>query len=81
MLVGYAVVMWGMWKLAARARKRRGVGSAVMSAVDEVFHPAERQTFLEVQVQVERKEETPSPGDPTDEDQPAAGPSPRDTPS
>ncbi|HEY0454398.1 hypothetical protein, partial [Actinophytocola sp.] len=65
--VGYAVVMWGLMRLAARAR-RRGVGTAIVGAVDELFHPANHQTHLESLVEDERKAPIPSPGDGNDDD-------------
>lgn len=58
-----AVIMWGLLRLARRAR-RRGITGAMVSAIDEIYHPIAYDSHLEVQVQIERKAPPPSPGDP-----------------
>lgn len=62
-VVGFALIMWGLARWAARAR-RLGIGTSVMSTVDELFHPAQHQTHLEILVQDERVARKVLPGDP-----------------
>lgn len=67
---GFALVLWGLARWAARAR-RLGIGTAVMSTVDEVFHPIQHETHHEILAQNERLAPKELPGDPPD---PARGP-------
>ncbi|MPZ82732.1 MAG: hypothetical protein GEV28_20950 [Actinophytocola sp.] len=62
-VVGFTLVLWGLARWAARAR-RLGIGTAVMGTVDEVFHPIQHQTHLEILVQDERLAPYELPGDP-----------------
>lgn len=62
---GFTLILWGLARWAARAR-RLGIGTAVMSTVDEVFHPAQHQAHHEILVQDERLAHKELPGDPPD---------------
>ncbi|OLF11854.1 hypothetical protein [Actinophytocola xanthii] len=59
----YTLVLVGLVKLAARA-KRRGIASAAMSAVDEIWHPIAVQPQHEIRVERERVTPVQAPGDP-----------------
>lgn len=54
-LAGFAVIMGVLAWLASRTRRRRGVGGAVMGAVDEVFRPSAHRFRIEIRVQEERR--------------------------
>jgi hypothetical protein len=56
-----AVVLVGLWRLAARAR-RRGIAAPVMSVFDEVFHPVADESRRELRGQEERSAPRPSSG-------------------
>jgi hypothetical protein len=61
-LVLFAVVLVGLPRLAARAR-RGGTGGGVLGPFEEMWHPAAHRARVEVQVQDERTD-APLPGDP-----------------
>lgn len=52
----------GLVWIAHRAR-RRGTGASLMGPFEEIWHPAAHRSRLEVQVQDERPQPMPSPGD------------------
>lgn len=54
----------GLTWLARRVRSRGGSGGySLMGPFDELWHPAAVAARLEVQVQEERQEPSPAPGD------------------
>ena len=61
-LAAVFVILGGLARLAARAR-RRGISGSVLGTFDEMFHPAAHESRIEVQVQIERKAPLPSPDD------------------
>jgi hypothetical protein len=63
---GLAVVMFGLARFAARARRNgvSGVGSSSMTIVDEIFHPIAQESHQEIQAQEERLAPRVLPGDP-----------------
>ena len=51
-----------LW-LGRRAR-RRGIHGSVLAPLEEIWDPVVHRTTIEVQVQAEREQPAPSPGDP-----------------
>lgn len=62
-LACYGLVMVALARLAPRVQ-RRGAGSSVIGAFDEIWHPAGYRSRLEVRVHDERTADEPDPGDP-----------------
>jgi hypothetical protein len=58
----YASVLGGLVWIAARVR-RRGGGASLMGPFEEIWHPVAHQARLEIEVQDERPEPSPTPGD------------------
>lgn len=63
---GVGVVVLGLARLAARARRNgvSGVGSSSMTVIDEIFHPIAQESHQEIQAQEERLAPRVLPGDP-----------------
>jgi hypothetical protein len=61
-LAPFAVVLLGLPRLAARAR-RGGTGDGVLGPFEELWHPAAHRARVETQVQEERTD-APRPDDP-----------------
>ena len=59
----YAVLLCGVAWLGARARRRR-VGSDVLGAFDEIWHPAGYRHRVEIREHDQRVEPAAEPGDP-----------------
>ena len=59
----FGLNMGGLVWLARRVR-RRGVGSSVLSPIEEIWHPAIREFRFETQAQEERMVPMRSPDDP-----------------
>jgi hypothetical protein len=55
------LTLGGFWLLATRSR-RRGT-RAMLSVVDEIWHPTGQVTHIEVQAQAERRVPLPAPDD------------------
>jgi hypothetical protein len=64
-VVGFGVVVFGLARLAARARRNgvSGVGSSSMTIIDEIFHPIAQESHVEIQAQEERLAPRELPGD------------------
>jgi len=62
---GFGVVVLGLARLAARARRNgvSGVGSSSMTIIDEIFHPIAQESHQEIQAQEERLAPRVLPGD------------------
>ncbi|OLF11568.1 hypothetical protein BLA60_11475 [Actinophytocola xinjiangensis] len=65
-VAGFGVVVLGLAKFAARARRNgvSGVGSSSMTIIDEIFHPIAQESHVEIQAQEERLAPRELPGDP-----------------
>ena len=59
----YGVLIGGVAWVGVRGRRRR-VGSDVLGAFDEIWHPAGYRHRVEVRRHDERVDPAPSPGDP-----------------
>jgi len=59
----YGVLVGGLAWIGVRARRRR-VGSDVLGAFDEIWHPAGHRHRVEVRQHDQRVEPAPAPGDP-----------------
>jgi hypothetical protein len=62
-LAVFAAVMGCLVWLTRRQRGRR-IGSSVAGPFEEIWHPAAHRARIDIEVQDERKAETPAPGDP-----------------
>jgi len=69
-LAFFVAVMGGLAWLASRAAGRR-VGSSVAGPFEEIWHPSAHRARITIEVQDERRVETPSPGDPPNTSPPA----------
>ncbi|GAB3456364.1 hypothetical protein [Actinophytocola sediminis] len=65
---GFGVVVFGLSRLAVRARRNgvSGVGSSSMTIIDEIFHPIAHEARQEIQEFEERVAGKELPGDPPD---------------
>lgn len=66
LVAGLGLVVFGLARLAARARRNGvgGVGSSSMTVVDEIFHPIAQEAHVELRAQEERLAPRELPGDP-----------------
>lgn len=66
LVAGFAVVVYGLARFAARARRHGvgGVGSSSMTIIDEIFHPIAQESHQEIQAREEQVLPRVLPGDP-----------------
>lgn len=59
----FVMTVGGIAYLGVRAKRTGISGAPAMDLLDDLYHPAGRRVQIEIQVQNERKAETPTPGD------------------
>lgn len=67
--VAFIGVMIALAWLTKRSRGR-SLGSSVAGPFEEIWHPAAHRARIEIEVQDERRTESPAPGDPLFGDRP-----------
>ena len=61
-LAAVGLSLFGLTRLAARAR-RRGVSGSILGPFDEMYRVTAYESRIEMQIQIERKAPLPSPDD------------------